>query len=397
MTKNILAIELGSENLKLVVLQQLKADYKVIDYKILPLSEKAFDMDGYLNVNEVKPTLEDALLQLNVKKMPVALTVNTNKKIVRTRDLPLSNLKELDGIVNFEAGQFLPYGIDQFYLDYRVIGSGNLSSDNSDSEKETGEAVKVMIGAVPKDAMNPYLELLNACNCKILSITLHTDAIYSYAKQHFLEEGSSVVICDIGENSINTILFENYEFLADISSDNGMFSVIDHFSIKHGISHKDSKACLLGQLDVILSKNETEVDQLYRKIEKLNQFVSSDAVTAPNTGSPAEETSTLVTDNASKSYKASDAIQESISEVYADILKEISRMMEFYRTRRFGTRVNVIYLCGGGSKLVGLHAFLKQRLDIDNIHLISENNTHPLQDDEDLNLIVAAIGGALGR
>lgn len=403
MTKHLLAIEIGAENLKAAVLHQSKTGYQIAAYKIMPLSEKAYDLDGMLHMIEVKPTLEEAIHRLKAAKLPVALTINSNKKIVRTRDLPIASLKDLDGIVRYEAEQFLPYGIDQFYTDYRVIGSGTLAVDGSEKDKATIEAVKVMIAALPKEILNQYLELLSACSCKVSSVTLHTDALFSYAKRHYLEQGKSHLICDIGSNSINTILFENMEFLADISSDSGMASIVTHFSQKHGIEAKQSKACLLGLIDMGLSKTDTEVDQLYRKIEKLNQFVNSDFIekNADTHAHDAVDENHLQEAEApaesAKKYMASDAIEETQSELYVDILKEISRMMEFYRTRRFGARVDQIYICGGGAKLLGLQAFLSKRLDTANIQMISQDSQHRNFEDGDLDLLVAAIGGALGR
>ncbi len=323
--------------------------------------------------------------------------MNARNKIVRTRDLPLCPLKELEGIVKFEAEQFLPYGIDQFYVDFRVIGESSLTTEGTDKEKVTTEAAKVMIAALPKETLNQYLELLNQSGCRVQSVTLHTDAVYSYAKQHFQTNGQAIIMCDLGANSTSTILMENQEFIADINSDSGTKYIVDHFSIKHGLDTQQSAACLFGREDLTLSKTENEMDQLYKKIEKLNQFVSSDQQEQVLIDSPE---SLMATDNSQdsiKSYTASDAIHESASELYGDIGKEISRMMEFYRTRRFGTRVSRIYIFGGGAELLGLKTYLKQRLDIDDILFVSETASSGNYANGDLNLMVAAIGGAIGR
>lgn len=395
MTKKLLAIELGAETLKTAILHQAKGNYSVEKYDIFSLSEKAYDLDGGLNLNEIRPTLEEALHKLKATKLPVALTLNTKNKIVRTRDLPLCPLKELEGIVRYEAEQFLPYGIDQFYVDFRVIGSGTLTLDSADKEKVSVEAAKVMIAALPKETLNQYLDLFSSCGCKMHAVTLHTDAVFCYAKAHFQTEGNAIIVCDIGANSTSTVLLENQEFLADINSDLGTRSIVEHFSIKHGLDEKHSRACLFGKEDMNLSKTENEMDQLYKKIEKLNQFVSPDSVETTVESAPIDYSNTPTDTKAT--YTASDAIRESASELYGDISKEISRMMEFYRTRRFGTRVDRIFLCGGGAELVGLKDYLKQKLDTTQIQLISDNDTSNVFDNGDLNLMVAAIGGALGR
>lgn len=407
MTKNLLAIEIGMFNMKIAVLQQTKDHYTVLRYEIVRLSEKAYDLDGFLVINEVKPELELALNKLKAQKMATSLVINSSKKIVRTRDLPLAGLKELEGIVKYEAEQFLPYGIDQFYIDFKVIGSGVLTIDQQDKEKQTIDGAKVMIAALPKEIMDPYMALCNEVNLKLVSVTLHTEAVHTFVKHHFLDKSSAVVVCDIGYGSTNTILFENKEFLADISTESGLLTVSSHFALKYGVDEKRCLDVLFGKLDFKLEKTETEVDQLYKKIERLNQFVASDVTPTPETEDSAIESAynALGLLNGQEkgsaigetSYMASNIIQENKSELYGDLLKEISRMLEFYRTRRFGARVDRIYICGGGAKLVGLLGFLKERLDTNAIYMISKECQISGMDIDDIDLMVPAIGGAIGR
>lgn len=400
MTKNLLAIEIGMENMKVAVIQQSKDSYKVLKYKIVTMSDKAYDMDGYLQVNEIRTSLEAVISELKAQKMKTALVINSTKKIIRTRDLPLTSIKEMEGIVKYEAEQFLPYGIDQFYIDFKVIGSGTLTLEQADKEKQTVEGAKVMIAALPKDIMDTYMQLINIVNLKLISVTLHAEATHAFSKHHFSDTTRAFVVCDIGYGSINTILFENKEFLADISSENGLYTIINQFSTKYGIDESQSLDVLFGRLDIKLEQVESEVDQLYKKIERLNQFSGTEF----NMESTNEESSDLgsneevriATDQVSK-YMASDIVLDNRTELYGDVLKEISRMMEFYRTRRFGARVDYIYLCGGGSKLLGLLPFLKERLDTNAIKLISEMIQIDGVDKEDTDLMVPAIGGSLGR
>lgn len=406
MTKNLLAIEIGMENMKIAVLQQTKDHYSVQKYEIIRLSEKAYDLDGFLNINEVKSSLETALIRLKAQKMATCLVINSAKKIVRTRDLPLAGLKELEGIVKYEAEQFLPYGIDQFYIDFKVIGSGTLTIEQQDKEKQTIDGAKVMIAALPKEIMDPYMVLCSEVNLKLISVTLHTESVFTFVKHHFLDNGSAIVVCDIGHGSINTILFENKEFLADISSESGLMSISSHFALKYGVDEKRSLDVLFGRTDFKLEKTESEVDQLYKKIERLNQFVGSDHHSDSDDTDSAIESAynalgmlggDLNPAKSEKTYMASDIVNENKNELYGDIHKEVSRMMEFYRTRRFGARVDRIYICGGGAKLVGLMDFLKERLDTNAIYLISEECQISGLDIDDIDLMVPAIGGAIGR
>lgn len=396
MTKNLLAIEIGNENMKLAVIQQTKDSYKVIKSLVLQLSEKAYTLEGVLDASEVKTTLIQGLSQLSASKMRTALCINSLKKIVRTRDLPLTHLKELEGIVRYEAEQFLPYGIDQFYIDFRVIGPGTLIIENNEKEKQSIEGVKVMIAALPKEIMDPYMQLLDSTGLKLVSVTLHTDSMYSLVKQHLSAQQSSSVICDIGSGSVNTVLFENKEFLADISSELGVSFIAESFSNKYGISTQDAYDVLFGKKDLKLSRQETEMDVLFKRIERLNQFstIEPTVETVDNTGENTDPSSTEVTE---KIYMASDALSDNYSEFYGNVQREISRMMEFYRTRRFGAKIEKVYLCGGGAELTGLVQFLRERLELQEIQKLSDCITLEGSTEHSIDIMAAAIGGAIGR
>lgn len=396
MTKNILAIEIGNENMKLAVIHQAKDSYKVLKTAVVQLSEKAYTLDGILDPSEVLSTLMQTIHKLKANKMKTALCINSLKKIVRTRDLPLTALKELDGIVRYEAEQFLPYGIDQFYIDYRVIGPGTLIVENNEKEKQSVEGVKVMIAALPKEVMDPYMQLVDSTGLKLVSVTLHTDSLYSLMKHHLQHEQSSSVICDIGSGSVNTVLFENREFLADISSELGVSFIVETFSKKYAISAQDAYDVLFGNKDLMLSRQETEMDVLYKRIERLNQFSTiepspeamASTVSEPSMGDAA---------TSDKSYMASEALRDNYSDYYGGIQKEISRMMEFYRTRRFGAKIEKIYLCGGGAELTGLIEFLRERLEMSHIDKLSEAITIDGTSEHSVDIMAAALGGAIGR
>lgn len=389
MAKNILALEIGNKNLKAVMLQQNRTGTKVIDYLVLPMNDHLYDHEGILIVDEVKPFLQGAISKLKAQKTPVALTINSSKKIVRTRELPMTSLHELEGIVRFEAEQFLPYSINEFYIDFRVIGAATTPIDQQQLENGAVSGVKVMIGALPKEILDAQMELINSCGLKITSITLHTDALFSYAKAYLLEKGKAVIVCDIGASSTNTVLFENHEFMADIASEYGIGRIVNAFSLKNGLDYEQSMACFLGAEDLQLTKHDSEMDQLYKKIEKLNQYMSVEM-------SDLEKELMLGGKDNSQATTARESILENSSELYSDILKEVSRMMEFYRTRHFGTPVESIYLCGGGAAMYGLVDFLKERLDTESIFLISSLDTSPIMH-EDINLLAAVLGGAIGR
>lgn len=410
MSKTVLGIELGSENMKVALMTSTGNQFKVLQHRIVKLSEKARDHDDHLNVIEVKTTLDQIIKEMNIKRVPVCLTINSPKKIIRTRELPMASLTELEGIVRYEAEQFLPYDIDHFYVDYRVIGNvkNPLSSNNSVNVIETtpteSNIIKVMIVALPKEIVDSYRDLMKECGLVLKSITVHADSLYQFAINQILVPDHGIIICDIGQKSINTVLFEGMEFFADISSEQGIESICEFFSESYGTNFEESHNCLFGKGIVKLSKKDSGNDQLYKRIERLNLYFEEkeshpDLADDTQIEQVLDDHDTLdnAQDLSQRQISSEMAIQDIRKELYSPIFKEVNRMIEFYRTRKFGATVNEIYLCGGGASFVGLEAFIKESTGIEVVKTnMLKNESHSNLQSE-FNLLVSAVGGAIGR
>jgi Tfp pilus assembly PilM family ATPase len=80
---------------------------------------------------------------------------------------------------------------------------------------------------------------------------------------------------------------------------------------------------------------------------------------------------------------------------YDNIINEISRMVEFFKSRKYGTFVDQIYLFGGGAYLSSFTNLVEEALDVKCEILPNKAYTH-LLDKENYELMIPSIGACLG-
>ncbi len=90
-----------------------------------------------------------------------------------------------------------------------------------------------------------------------------------------------------------------------------------------------------------------------------------------------------------------DHYRTTMQSTFSEIEVELSRMIDYFQSRQYGTRVHQIYLMGGSSNLIGLLDHLRSSLGIkvDYVHDIIGTETVK---SEDLNLVIPALGSVIG-
>ncbi|BEP28983.1 pilus assembly protein PilM [Helicovermis profundi] len=407
MAKDIICLDIGTNQTKIIYGNLKNNSIEIKSYSIYKNSEKYINLDGSLNINEVVPKLLNQLKKMKIKNKNLALNLPNNKAIVRTRELPKVKIKELTEIVKFEAEQFLPYNIDEFMVDYKVI---------SDSDEDES-LINVLIIALPKEIVNNHLEVVEKSKNKIFLFSPYTDSIYKYAKQNLVSENKNILIADIGETNLKMNVFQSEKYFASINADVGIKDLVENFSNNNNVPLEKARDILFGRIEFdieeIKTNNDLPIDR--DSNEPTNKMASLSEALKRVKGENAEEKNEEIVNKNKIDFSKLEVIRKqfenmgsinevstekiekkfSINEVYYDIYKEINRMVDFYRTRRFGTSIDEIILCGGGANLVNLKGYLYENFMID-VKTVAEariNNTNI--NNSDFNLLVSSIGAGL--
>ncbi len=370
------AIEIGNELTKVLYGFDKKEDIVIKDYRFIRNTDKLFNPDGELNINEIQPLLKSELKDMGIRRADCYLTVGGQSGIVRLREMPLVRLKEMKEIVRFEAEQFLPYNVEAFYIDYRVnriidkpVQEGG-STDESQTDTQTAE---VMIVAAPKELIDDQIELIDKLRLNIKRVDYYTDAVFCYFRKHILSDDKNVLVVDLGSAGMKMTMFNGTKYFANISSELGVKELITRYTEKNNVSESEARKHLLPPA-VHAKKEETSL--ILNRLETLRQKMQF---------SKASETSEKIPE-----YD----FDPELELLYEPIGYEVGKMMEFFKTRQFGMSVDALYLIGGGSNLNQLNEFLRvyHNIDVLKVENIAKDSD---MTDHEYALMVPVIGSLL--
>ncbi|WP_430886421.1 pilus assembly protein PilM [Fusibacter sp. JL216-2] len=367
-----IAMEIGNRMTKVIYGQDKKGDIHIKDYRLIENTDKIYDPDGRLNLNEIQPLLKEILKEMKVRRAECYLTVSGMSGVVRLREMPLVKIKEMKEIVRFEAEQFLPYNIEAFYLDFKVNQiKKSLSEESLD---EGGEVAEVMIVAAPKDTVDEQVELVDKLKLNIKKVDYYTDAIFSYFRKHVLTEDKNTLVVDLGAKSMNLTMFNGTTYFANIQSELGIVDLIERHSEYTGSPLNKSREEMFDF--EIKTKPKTSVSDVHTKLERLREKLQFSKL------------------NQSHTNQIDSEIDPIYERIYEPIAYEVTKMMEFFKTRQFGMNVDEIYLIGGGTNLKQFDTFLKFYHNI-SVELVPNHYKNSDVKDTDYRLLIPVIGGLM--
>lgn len=357
----VVGLEIGHTNTKIVFGNKKKSDFKLLNYRIIKNSEGMHDFEGHLNVNEAAPKLSQIVKDMGAKGKKCYLTVDSTKSIVRNRLFPFVKKKDLDAMVNIEAEQILPYDVGAFYIDYRVIGVEETADEKS---------LNVMFVAVPREIVDESVELVEQCGLKLECVNVFVDAIYSFKNNCEVIKEGNVLVADIGHNHLRMIAFKDHEYFANINSENGIKSFGLYYLDQYGIPEEALYDYMFNDVDL-----PADIVKKISEDEHQRDFASLSF-----------SSGTFEVDNDDTDD------EEAVFELnYDPIIDEIHKMLGYYRSRKYGSQVDKILLCGGGANATGLREAIEEDTSVSTAYLMCEIK----EKNRDALLLTAAVGGIL--
>jgi type IV pilus assembly protein PilM len=241
----IIGVDIGSYAVKVCQLKKAGKDFQLISVGSAALSPGAVE-DGVLqDPDEVARAISELFKNLKIKNKKVGISISGYSVIVKKINLDIMSDEELDEYIADEAEQYIPFDIEDVYLDYQVIKTN--PNDRND----------VMLVAAKKEVIDDYLEMLQ--EQKLLPVLVDVDG---FALENIWEEVSgqqeNVALVDIGASKMNiNIISEGASVLARdvvIGSD----QLTDQIASTLDIEFEEAEALKLGQKEAGELREELE-------------------------------------------------------------------------------------------------------------------------------------------
>jgi len=309
---NLIGVDIGSSSIKLVQLSRSRSGYELVSMAVVPLPRDAIVENTIIDSAAISEALVEALKRARPSTKHAALTVSGNAVIIKSIKLPLTTEFELEAQIEYEAEQYVPYEIDDVFLDFHIQG---IAADDP-------EQMDVVLVACKREVVEDYQQIFNEAGLQVKCIDCDVFALENAAEitdEHTAvasdvyalpdEDAEVNALINIGANmiNINVLIDGRMAFVRDQFF--GGQHLTEEIQKEHNISYQAA-------------------EQL--KIENFEEIY-------PN----------------------------ALERFYIDLTSELVRSLDFYGDRGSEFPVRKLYLSGGCALLPNIATELEQRLGID--------------------------------
>ncbi|MEZ4466076.1 MAG: type IV pilus assembly protein PilM [bacterium] len=305
--KNALGLDIGSSSVKLVQLRESKKGIELANFSMAPLPSEAIVDGALMNSPAVVDTIQSMVSAQKLKSREVAVSVSGHSVIIKKISLPAMTPEELSESIRWEAEQYIPFDINDVYLDYETL-----------KERPEQGQMDVLLVAAKREIVDEYLSVVREAGLEpvvvdvdCLTIQNAFEVAYGYSL------GETIVLIDVGASTlnINVLSGKATTFTRDISMGGNQYT--EEIQKQLGVSYDEAEAYKLG--------GEKGVD--------------ADSVV------PHE-------------------VERVMAQVSESIASEIHRSLDFYLATSSEGRLSKIYLSGGSAKVPSLARTIEQRVGV---------------------------------
>jgi len=166
-----IGVDIGTSSVKVLQLSRSGSSYRVEHAAREALPEGAFAEHSISNVDEVGQAIRSAIKRSGSRARHCAMAVSGSAVITKIIHLPADLAEdEIEGQIEIEAGQYIPYPRDEVSLDFEILGESARNADvvevllaaSKTENIETREAVAEMAGLTARVVDVEALAINNA-------------------------------------------------------------------------------------------------------------------------------------------------------------------------------------------------------------------------------------------
>jgi len=350
-TKYVISLDIGTNKIKVVVGKYSKNKIIIKDIFLVNTPKGIINDGNILNNILMSETLQNIydLCRIKTKTKNVNCIINSTSIINREILIPAAEEDELDTLVKYEIAQYLPINLEDYILQYNLI---------EEIKQDEINKFKVLVVTYPDKLAKQYYEAL--LNAKLipnaLDITFNSlkKLLYNTTMINESEYNikDTVAFIDMGANTLNINIYTNGQMdFTRIVKSGGNF-IDNEISKNTGVSLKEGE-------------------------EKKIKYCNLNGLFKENT----EEF----------------LIDKIIKEIIDEWIDELNRIIQFYKNKKVGNKIDKIYIYGGSSNLNGIDIYLNSKLNIP-VEKVTTFNNIVLDNNiekNDLNLYINAIGAII--
>jgi type IV pilus assembly protein PilM len=303
-TRTVVGLDIGSSAVKAVELRPSGRTYRVVAFGSEPVPPDTIVDGAIIDGGAVADVIRGLFESRHIKSREVAASLSGNAVIVKKISLPVMSDAELSESIYWEAEQYIPFDIQDVNLDYQIVQGSDGGAKGS---------MDVLLVAAKKEKIADYTGVI--AQAGRLPVVVDVDA---FAMQNAFEANYDV------DASAVTVLMNMGASAVNINIVSGAASIFTR--------------------DVSIGGNA------YTEAVQREFNLTFERAEATKRGMAGDERADEV-----------DAVLRAVSD---NVLLEIQKTFDFYRSTAASDRLDRVMLCGGAARVHGFAGALADRFGL---------------------------------
>jgi len=299
----VVGIDIGSHAVKICELERHDRGYGIVSIGSAILPDGAVEDGVLVDADAVSAVVSALLKNLKIKKKKVGISISGYSVIVKKISLAIMDEKQLESYIMAEAEQYIPFDMDDVYIDFQDMKTSSLHNDRTD----------VILVAAKKEVVDEFTALLEGIGLTPVIVDIDGFALEN-AHDVITHNTDNVALVDIGASKMSiNIISNNISVVArDISV--GSRQLTEQIQDLLDMEFGEAEAVKLGKRQVL--ERQDEIAAIY-------------------------------------------------SSVCTQWVLEIKKAIDLYHANHPDQPLRRLSLSGGGSKVVGLVDFLQMETGLE--------------------------------
>jgi type IV pilus assembly protein PilM len=304
-TPPLIGVDISSTAVKLLQLSHSGGRYRVEHYAVEPLPPNAVVEKNIVEVEAVGEAIKRALARSGAKSKFAAAAVAGSAVITKVIPMP-ADLSEddLEGQIQAEANQYIPYPLEEVSLDFEVLGP----------VKDNPDMMNVLLAASRTENVDVRVAALDIGGLASRVVDVEAFAMENafklIADQLSVPKDATVAVVDIGATMTTLIVLKNQRTIYTREQVFGGKQLTDEVMRRYGLSYEEAG----------LAKRQGGLPESY-EIEVLEPFKEA-------------------------------------------MVQQISRLLQFFFAGSEYSKVDQVVLAGGCASIAGIGDMIEEQLGV---------------------------------
>lgn len=196
----VLGIDIGSNSIKLIELEQIGTRYHLKNIGEAPLAQGAIVNKVIKNPEAISSALSRLIDDLEIESDDAAVSISGDPVLLKRVSLPYMTNAELKKSIKWEIEQFSSNDTKDYTHDYQVISAQN-----------SRDKIDVLIVAANKNVTKDYLSIITNVGLNPVIIDLDVFSLESMYEVNYPESEGLLALVNIGASVTNILIVDGGE------------------------------------------------------------------------------------------------------------------------------------------------------------------------------------------